>query len=78
MAEITVKLTEKQCDLIALALDSLLNGGKLNKEDSIEINELFCHFDALSEPEVPREYPKVTGIHLVWDRDSNIRPLFRK
>jgi len=71
-----VELTGKQCDLIALALDSLLNAGHLNPADKEEINELFLKFDELSEPTLPA-VPKTKGIHLVYDRDSNIRPLFR-
>lgn len=74
MAEINVNLTDKECDLIALALDVLMSTKGMSPEDLKVLNELFCRFDTLSEPTAP----KVRGIHLVYDRDSNVRPLFPK
>lgn len=77
MAELTVTLTPKQCDLIALALDALLNSVGAKQEEAEMLNELFLRFDTLSEESI-MSAPKPTGIHLVWDKESNIRPLFPK
>ena len=77
MADIKITLTRKQCDLIALALDRLVNAGDLNPEDHSLSVELFTQFDALSDDELPTASPR-KGIHLIYDRDSNIRPFFPK
>lgn len=78
MAEIKVTLTEEQCDLIALALDTLISVGNVAPEKLEQLNELFWIFDTISEPDEPIGLPQVKGIHLVYDRDSNVRPLFPK
>ncbi|MNK89656.1 hypothetical protein D3C87_1096720 [compost metagenome] len=80
MSDIRVDLSRGQCDLIALALDLLMSKGSLSKEDHAVANELFCQFDTLSDPveEPIRSIPKVAKLQLVYDRDSNVRPLFRR
>lgn len=80
MSDIRVDLSRGQCDLIALALDLLMSKGSLTPEDQTAANDLFCQFDTLSDPvdEPLRTIPKVTKIQLVYDRDSNVRPLFRR
>ncbi len=79
MDDIQVKLSREQCDIIALALDTLLSKDDLRTEYRKEVNSLFYRFDTLGEPVVEvRNTPKVTGPQLVYDRDSNVRPLFPK
>lgn len=75
--KINVKLTHKECDLIALALDSMMNRGALNDSDRSQLNALFVRFDTLSSEE-ERVTPKASKIHLVYDREANIFPLFPK
>lgn len=80
MSDIRVDLNREQCDMIALALDLLMSNGSLSQSDRSAANELFCRFDTLSDPvdESVRIRPKVAKLQLVYDRDSNVRPLFRR
>lgn len=79
MNDIQVNLSREQCDIIALALDTLMSIRGLKEEVRSEVNMLFYRFDTLSDPvDETRTLPKVTGPQLVYDRDSNVRPLFPK
>lgn len=73
--KIDLQLTFKQCELIALALDGLINSGNIKSHDRNELNELYLRFETLSSPEEARTIPKILRPQLVYDRDANIRPL---
>lgn len=74
-------LDQGQCELIALSLDALL-GTTSDPEKRKEIETLFMFFDTLVDPlDEERDHPHVPPrhkIHLIYDRDSNVFPLFRK
>jgi hypothetical protein len=87
MKKIDISLTQSQCNLIAMALDMMQNStniAAISKRNSLsstaraDLIELFEIFDKNSDPLDKHVAPKVTGLQLVYDRDSNIRPLFPK